>query len=166
MGCLWGAITIFPAKVEAQTTPPNQAGLPPAIQKQLQKDQNLPKFQHKPKKSIYDMADVIAFNGKHTIVPKGGVLFAPKYLRDRIGKKGPQGKFSDWTTFYSENSSWIIIENITLNQASGKDPLLEPRIKAILAANRVVVATLKGNPIGYNGVKIVDPKEPVEKNKP
>lgn len=97
----------------------------------------------------YGIAELSVFVGigeTHAILPKGSVIFCPEIHTARLQPKA-FGKPVAWPDFLAANRNWIATREVTLAQVRGEAPLSEADRKSFAAARRIVVATLRGNPV-------------------
>ncbi|MCW1921651.1 hypothetical protein OKA05_03745 [Luteolibacter arcticus] len=107
----------------------------------------------------YSIAELSAFisNGEtHAILPKGSVVFCPDAVATRVSNKAV-GKPVAWPDFLVANRNWISTHEVTLPQIRGEAPLSESDRKAFAAAGRIVIATLRGNPVTVLPVTVTPP---------
>ncbi len=96
--------------------------------------------------SLIKQSDVL-HDGRHwTIVPKGAVLHVPGPMAPRVGAK-PLGTLLSWADFLMANRGWILTEEISFDQAAGKQPLPEARRQFWPTQTKVIVAVHQGGPI-------------------
>lgn len=99
----------------------------------------------------------ILHDGTHwTIVPKGAVLHVPAQMRPRVGTK-PIGTLLPWDDFLIANRAWILTEEITFDQASGKTPLQDVRKEFWQNQTKVIVAVHLGGPISVKATETETP---------
>lgn len=97
----------------------------------------------------YGIAELSTFIGSgetHAILPKGSVLFCPDVLAPRVLARA-SGKPVAWPDFLVANRNWIATREVTLAQIRGEAPFTEQDRQAFAKAGRLVVATLRGNPV-------------------
>ncbi|QQL44526.1 hypothetical protein [Sulfuriroseicoccus oceanibius] len=100
--------------------------------------------------SIYDNSTIIAYDGKHTILPEGAVMFVPEVLSDRVVNE-PVGQFVLWPEFLRQNFGWLRTIDLSVEEATGKEHLKEPLLEAIVADQRISVSVYQRHPISYRG---------------
>ncbi|MEK7950124.1 hypothetical protein [Luteolibacter soli] len=96
--------------------------------------------------SIEELSIFISHGETHVILPKGSVIFCPDELANRVSNK-VSGKPVTWNEFLVANRNWISTHEVTLAQVRGEAPLSEEDRKAFTTSGRMVIATLRGNPI-------------------
>lgn len=96
--------------------------------------------------SISDLSVFICLNDTHAILPKGSVIFSPDALATRVSNRA-SGKPVAWSEFLVANRNWLSTHEVTLAQVRGEASLSEGDRKAFATAGRLVVATLRGNPV-------------------
>jgi hypothetical protein len=97
----------------------------------------------------YGIAELSSFIGSadtHTIVPKGAIIFCPDALASRVLARAA-GKPVAWPDFLVANRNWIATREVTLAQVRGEAPFTDQDREAFAKAGRLVVATLRGNPV-------------------
>jgi hypothetical protein len=97
---------------------------------------------------VYDLAemsDFIAVSGRTVIVPKGAILHVPERLRASV-VAAPQGKLLAWQEFLAGNIALVSTLEITLEEASGAEPIAPERLETAIRSDRMIVAVLRGNP--------------------
>jgi len=97
----------------------------------------------------YGMAELSVFvslGESHTILPKGSVIFCPDVLASRVSNR-LSGKPVRWKDFLVANRNWISTHEVTLAQVRGEAPLSEDDRRAFATSGRMVIATLRGNPV-------------------
>lgn len=100
--------------------------------------------------SIYDNSMILAFDGKHTILPLDAIMFVPDALKDRVIDK-PVGKFVLWPDFLRANYGWLRTVDLEIPQATGKEALKLPVLESIVADQRISVSVYQRHPISYKG---------------
>jgi len=95
---------------------------------------------------IAELSVFISHGESHAILPKGSVIFCPDALATRVTSKAA-GKPVAWSEFMVANRNWISTHEVTLAQVRGEAPLSEGDRKAFATAGRIVIATLRGNPV-------------------
>ena len=103
----------------------------------------------KRRESLVARSTIVSGASNWTIVPRGAVLVTPTRFRGRIdGQRA--GKLVTWRDFYAKNGSWIRLLPVTLEQATGQDPLTEEYLDALKRTGLLVVAVCQGGPISVN----------------
>jgi hypothetical protein len=95
---------------------------------------------------IAELSVFIRHGDNHAILPKGSVIFRPDALATRVSNKAA-GKPVAWNEFMVANRNWISTHEVTLAQVRGEAPLSEVDRRAFATAGRIVIATLRGNPV-------------------
>lgn len=101
------------------------------------------------KPSGFDIRELSMYLGAgevFTILPKGCVIHCPDRLTDRL-LAAPSGKAVPWQEFLPANRAWVSTREVTAAQARGEEELSEEDWAAFAAQGRIVVATLRGNPV-------------------
>lgn len=98
---------------------------------------------------LVSTSEFLSFDGISTLVPKGALLCLPSDLTDRSGFR-PGFRIVSWAEFYSRNRGWISTIEVTLEQATGKEPLSEASRLQIEQGDTLIVATMKEGPISVN----------------
>jgi hypothetical protein len=96
--------------------------------------------------SIAELSVFISHDETHAILPKGSVIFCPDALTSRVSNRAA-GTPVAWSEFLVANRNWISTHEVTLAQVRGEAPLSEGDRKTFATAGRMVIATLRGNPI-------------------
>ena len=96
--------------------------------------------------SLIKQSDILHDGSNWTIVPKGAVLHVPAPMTPRVGAK-PLGTLLSWADFLMANRGWILTEEISFDQAAGKQPLPEARRQFWPTQTKVIVAVHQGGPI-------------------
>jgi hypothetical protein len=97
----------------------------------------------------YSLAELSQFVGEGpncVILPKGSVLFCPDAMAARVLSK-PAGTMTAWTDFLTANRNWITTHEVTVAQVTGEKPISEDTRASFKAAGKMVIATLRGNPV-------------------
>lgn len=102
------------------------------------------KAQDKERKTLSDISQVLARGGYSTRVPKGAVLHSPERLKERIVAK-PEGKYISWKEFLRKNRSWIYLQEVTMEQASGKDKINQRVVRHWYTVNKMVISVNNGD---------------------
>jgi hypothetical protein len=95
---------------------------------------------------VAELSTFIAGGDTHAILPKGSIVFCPDVLAARISSKAV-GKPVAWPDFLHTNRNWITTREVTLPQIRGEKPFTVEDREAFAKAGRIVVATLRGNPV-------------------
>ncbi len=96
--------------------------------------------------SFIKQSDILHDGTHWTLVPKGAVLHTPPAMATRVGAK-PLGTLLSWNDFLLANRAWLFTEEVTFNQAAGKQPILPSRSEAWGKIGKVIVAVHQGGPI-------------------
>lgn len=96
--------------------------------------------------SLIQQSDVLNDGIHWTLVPKGAVLHTPATFANRVGAK-PLGTLLSWTEFLTVNRNWLFIEEVSMAQAAGKQPIPPSRPEAWGKLGKVVIAVHLGGPI-------------------
>ena len=100
----------------------------------------------KRRESLVKRSTVVAGVSGWTIVPRGAVLSVPSRFEARIDGQRT-GKLVSWRDFYARNSSWIRLLPVTIEQATGQNPLTEDYMDSLKRTGLLVVAVCEGGPI-------------------
>lgn len=96
--------------------------------------------------SFIKQSDILHDGTRWTIVPKGAVLHTPPAMAARVGAR-PLGTLLSWSDFLTANRAWLFTEEVTFDQASGKQPILPSRNAAWGKIGKVIVAVHQGGAI-------------------
>jgi len=96
--------------------------------------------------SLYRNSHILVHRGKHTIIPKGSIIYLPTKDKTKVCET-PSGKFDFWPDFLKKNQSWIWTYEVTRDQAKGLKPIQESKLEEFAKMNRMVVATYQKSPI-------------------
>jgi hypothetical protein len=94
-------------------------------------------------------SEILCYNGLATLVPKGSLLAIPAHLKDRT-QFADGARIVPWQEFFSANRDWLSTSEITLEQASGTQPLGESLVKSLAESRVIHVAVLQQGPISVN----------------
>ncbi len=108
------------------------------------------------KQSIIKQSTILHHGTNWTIVPKGAVVFLPEEMKSRVDGV-PAGTLLSWLEFLTMNRGWITTCEVTVAQATGKDPVPTERSAFWEKQNKVVVAVHQGGPIT---LRMNDPAPP------
>lgn len=95
---------------------------------------------------IAELSTFIISGETHAILPKGSVIFCPDALASRVSATAT-GKPLPWSDFLAANRNWIATREVTLPRILGEKPFTEEDREAFAKAGRIVIATLRGNPV-------------------
>ena len=132
-------------------------------QRNLRKDSEASARAAKRRESLVARSTIVSGASSWTIVPRGAVLSIPSRFQ-RLVNGQRQGKLVTWHDFHAKNSSWIRLLPVTLEQATGQDPLSEEYIASLKRTGLLVVATCQGGPISVH--LPVEGKAPPKVSKP
>lgn len=96
--------------------------------------------------TLESMSTFIRIGDHYTIVPKGAVLHAPERLQSAL-VPAAQGTFMPWPEFLKTYRSSVSRFDVTLDQASGKDPLDADKLGTASKSATLVVAMFQGGAI-------------------
>lgn len=96
--------------------------------------------------SLEALSQFIGQGDYSTILPKGSVIHCPEALAARLLAK-PQGHMMGWPEFLIANRTWITTHEVTQAQTVGEAPLSEADRSSFAAGGKIVIATLRGNPV-------------------
>lgn len=94
-------------------------------------------------------SEILCYNGLATLVPKGSLLAIPEHLKDRT-RFTDGARIVTWQEFFSANRDWLGTSEITLEQASGTQPLGETLVKSLAESRVIQIAVLQQGPISVN----------------
>ncbi|MBJ07149.1 MAG: hypothetical protein CMO40_08570 [Verrucomicrobiaceae bacterium] len=100
----------------------------------------------KRRESLVKRSTIVSGVAGWTIVPRGSVLSTPTRFTKRINGTR-NGKLVSWRDFYAKNSSWIRLLPVTIEQATGQNPLTEQYMDSLKNTGLLVVAVCEGGPI-------------------
>ena len=100
----------------------------------------------KGRESLVARSTIISGASNWTIVPRGSVLSIPTRFKGYVNGQR-KGKLVTWRDFYAKNSSWIRLLPVSVEQATGEDPLSEDYMESLKRTGLLVVATCQGGPI-------------------
>ena len=80
------------------------------------------------------------------ILPKGSVIHCPDALAIHLVAK-PTGTLMAWPDFLVTHRAWITTHEVTPAQIKGDVPLSEAELSSFRQGGKMVVATLRGNPV-------------------
>lgn len=98
--------------------------------------------------SIIAQSTILSDGSNWTIVPNGAVLFVPEKLKSRISTK-PSGVLLAWSDFLVRSRGWITICEVSIDQATGKEPLPTERSAFWAKQDKIVVAVHQRGPISF-----------------
>jgi hypothetical protein len=126
-------------------------------QRNLREDSETSTKAAKSRESLVKRSTIVSGASSWTIVPRGSVLNTPSRFKTRVNGQR-KGKLVSWRDFYAKNASWIRLLPVTLEQATGQNPLSEEYLESLKRAGLLVVAICQGGPISV--------RLPVEGEKP
>ncbi|MCU0797509.1 MAG: hypothetical protein MUF31_16435 [Akkermansiaceae bacterium] len=94
-------------------------------------------------------SDILCHQGTATLVPKGALLAIPAHLKERT-QFVAGARIVTWQEFFAANRDWLSTTEITLEQASGRQPLGDALVKTLGESRVIMVATLQQGPISVN----------------
>lgn len=95
---------------------------------------------------LLSTSEFILFGEDTTLVPKGSILFVPAKYQDNV-VASPPGNLIRWTEFLAKYRGVVTFLDVTLDQASGKEPLDPAKLKAASDTGMIVVALHQRSPI-------------------
>lgn len=98
--------------------------------------------------SIIAQSTILSDGSSWTIVPNGAVLFVPEKLKSRITTQ-PKGDLLAWSDFLVRSRSWITTCEVSIDQATGKQPLKPERSDFWAKQDKIVVAVHQSGPISF-----------------
>mgnify|MGYP001580303331 FL=1 len=100
----------------------------------------------KGKRSLSSIATVLVRGEHSTRIPKGAILHIPTRLSDRVSSS-LQGEYLSWNDFLRKNRSWIYLQEVTMKQAAGKEPIKQQVVKSWKTFDKMVIAVNHGDPV-------------------
>lgn len=98
--------------------------------------------------SIIAQSTILSDGSNWTIVPNGAVLFVPEKLKSRISTQ-PSGGLLAWSDFLIRSRGWITTCEVSIDQATGKQPLPAERTDFWAKQDKIVVAVHQRGPISF-----------------
>lgn len=98
--------------------------------------------------SIIAQSTILSDGSNWTIVPNGAVLFVPDKMKSRISTK-PSGGLLAWSDFLVHSRGWITTCEVSIDQATGKEPLPTERSAFWAKQDKIVVAVHQRGPISF-----------------
>ena len=98
--------------------------------------------------SIIADSTILSDGTNWTIVPNGAVLFIPDKLKSRISTT-PSGKLIAWSEFLVRARGWVTTCEVSIEQATGKDPIPAERSAFWSKQDKIVVAVHQRGPISF-----------------
>ena len=98
--------------------------------------------------SIIAQSTILSDGSNWTIVPNGAVLHVPEKLKSRISTQ-PSGGLLAWSDFVVRSRGWITTCEVTIPQATGKEPLPVDRSAFWAKQDKIVVAVHQRGPISF-----------------
>lgn len=92
------------------------------------------------------LSQFVSQGEQSAILPKGSVIHCPDVLSTRLVAK-PAGALMTWPDFLITHRAWITTHEVTLAQIMGDSPLSEAEQNSFRQGGKMVVATLRGNPV-------------------
>ncbi len=99
-----------------------------------------------PRGDLYRNSTILGVAQFHTIVPDHAIVHMPEGMEHYV-IDDPQGPLLFWNDFLGKNLGWLTTQEISLDQASGKEKLPTLVEEQIRQSELIVVATHKGFPI-------------------
>jgi hypothetical protein len=99
--------------------------------------------------SIIAQSTILSDGSNWTIVPNGAVLFIPEKLKSRISTQ-PTGGLLAWSDFLVRSRAWITTCEVSIDQATGKQPLKSERSDFWAKQDKIVVAVHQSGPISFH----------------
>jgi hypothetical protein len=98
------------------------------------------------KPSLVKQSTILHDGRSWTLVPNGAVVYLPQSLGNRVNAK-PVGTLLSWSDFFVKNRAWITTNDVSFNQAAGKEAIPPARVAFWAQQDKVVVAIHQGGPI-------------------
>jgi hypothetical protein len=96
--------------------------------------------------SLIKQSEILSDGTHWTLVPKGAVLHIPAAMAARVNAK-PIGTLLSWNEFLVANRGWLFTEEVTMDQAAGKNAIPASRTEFWQKNGKVIVAVHLGGPI-------------------
>ncbi len=88
----------------------------------------------------------LSFGDASTLLPKGSMIHCPDALAARVLAK-PAGTLLPWPDFLLANRNWITTREVSPAQVRGEVPVSGEDRAAFANGGKIVIATLRGNPV-------------------
>ncbi|QJE97727.1 hypothetical protein [Luteolibacter luteus] len=95
---------------------------------------------------LAEFSQFLSFGETGTILPKGSVLYYPDAHSIRL-ISGASKTMLSWPDFLTANRSWLATHEVSLAQVKGEAPISESDRASFKAGGKMVVATLRNNPV-------------------
>lgn len=106
-----------------------------------------PKIMPRKSKSygLAEFSQFLGFGEAGTILPKGSILYCPDSLATHV-ITGPNRTMLGWPDFLAANRNWLTTHEVSLGQVKG-EPISESDRASFKAGGKMVIATLRNNPV-------------------
>lgn len=150
------------------TKPPTHAELANKQQQQVIERHGKDREPIKPlvdirKRDLFAISTLFVHNGNWAMVPKGAVIHIPPRLSDKITSK-PKGKLLRWPLFLQKYGGLFHTQEVSMQQAKGKQKIDPKAIEAYKGSGKIVVATYHRQPITVNPEALKPPVKPGQEN--
>jgi len=98
------------------------------------------------KPSIINQSSILHDGDSWTLVPNGSVIYLPASMKARLNLK-PIGTLLPWTKFLTKNKNWIATNEVSFDQAAGKEPIPAKSTGVWTKQDKIVVAVHQDGPI-------------------
>ena len=95
---------------------------------------------------LMEFSQFLGFGETGTILPKGSILYCPDSLAVHV-LSGPNRAMRGWPDFLAANRNWLITHEVSMAQVKGEVPISESDRASFKAAGKMVIATLRNNPV-------------------
>ncbi|MGD9417973.1 MAG: hypothetical protein Q7R22_003470 [Verrucomicrobiota bacterium JB025] len=100
---------------------------------------------------------ILLSDGNHwTLVPKGSVLHLPEKQKHHVVTQ-PTGTFTRWSEFLKRNISWLSAESVSMDTATGKNPISTETTDAWPRRGAIVIAVHRGGAISVKPPAVPEP---------
>ena len=111
------------------------------------------------KRDLFAISTLFVHNGNWAMVPRGAVIHVPPHLKSKIVQK-PKGKLLRWPLFLQKYGGLFHTQEVSMEQAKGKNKIDPKVIEAYKGSSKIVVATYHRQPITVNLDALRPPEEP------
>lgn len=95
---------------------------------------------------LAEFSQFLRFGETGTILPKGSVISCPDSLAAHL-VDGPSRTMLSWPDFLAANRNWLTTQEVSLAHVKGEMPFSESDRASFKAGGKMVVATLRNNPV-------------------
>jgi hypothetical protein len=108
---------------------------------------------------LAEFSQFLGFGETGAILPKGSILYCPDSLAAHV-LSGPKRAMLGWPDFLAANRNWLITHEVSMAQVKGEVPISESDRASFKAAGKMVIATLRNNPVTVLVKTSVPPSKP------